>query len=184
MKNIQNDFIKAFDEYADALYRHTYFKVGNKDVAQDLVQDTFMKVWDSVREKHNANIKSWRALLYTALNRLIIDYYRKKKSASLDEILENDTYNHCEQLLSDEDNIHNFEKEFDAKKEVAMLYACLDKLPKQEKDIIILRFIDGLSGKEVAKILQISVASVHTKLHRAKKKLERMFDNINKNKSI
>ena len=88
--NNENDhearFLKAFDEYGDALFRHAYFRVSDREKALDLVQDTFTKTWSWVRGGHE--IETFRPFLYKVLNNLVIDEYRKRKESSLDELLD------------------------------------------------------------------------------------------------
>jgi len=82
----QKDFLKAYDELSDALFRHSFFRVSNKEVALDMVQDAFMKTWNHI--VGGKIIENYKAFLYHVMNNLIIDYYRKSKSSSLDVLLD------------------------------------------------------------------------------------------------
>ena len=79
-------YLRAFDEYADALYRHCYFRVSDPERAKDIVSDAFTKTWDYLVKGNT--IDNFKPLLYRTLNHLIIDEYRKKKTESLDSILD------------------------------------------------------------------------------------------------
>lgn len=82
----EREFTQAYEEHADALFRHCYFRVSNRERALELTQEAFMKTWDSVAQ--GKEINNYRAFLFRVLNNLIIDEYRKKKSTSLDALLE------------------------------------------------------------------------------------------------
>ena len=165
---LEQELSDAFDKYSDMLYRHALLRVSNAEQAEDLMQDTFMKCWDYAC-KHK-KVSNWRALLYKIINNLIIDYYRKKKSSSLDMLLEKEGVNDGSFTdLIDEPNIA---EQIDMANDIKILKENLNKLQQQDKDIVILRMIDKLSAKEVAKLLNITPNSVHVRLHRALKMLK------------
>lgn len=60
--NIEAQFLAAYDEWADAIYRHCFFRVYSKERAEELVQDTFMKTWQYL-EKGN-EVENLKAFLY------------------------------------------------------------------------------------------------------------------------
>ena len=81
-------FLKAFNEFNDALFRHAFLRVSNREKAIDLVHDTFTKVWAYLRKGHQ--VDNFRPFLYKVLNNLVIDEYRRRKESSLDALLEID----------------------------------------------------------------------------------------------
>jgi len=171
-EKLERELSQAFDEYADALYRHAFFRTSDAEQSQDLVQQAFMKAWDSARNA--GEVSNWRALLYKIMNNLIIDYYRKKKTLSLDKMLEEDEVPEgaIDGLVQDAD----FETKFDRAQDLERLSATLNSLQEQDKNIIIMRVIDNMPAKEVAKILDIKENAVHTRLHRALAKLKATFN--------
>ncbi len=169
----QDAFNKAYDDYADALFRHCMFRLSHRERAIELVQDTFMKAWDTAQK--GEKIKNWRALLYKYLNNLIIDEYRKKKQSSLDNLLEQDGIS---EGTFTELNSGSLSKEIDrvsAELDAIALHNAINKLKDNYRKVIILRFIDGLKVKEVAQILQESQNSVSVRINRAIKKLEQIL---------
>ena len=90
---IEQKFLKAYDEYSDAIFRHCYFRVSDREKAKDLTQDTFTKTWEYVLK--NGEVTDLRAFLYKVANNLIIDTYRKKKEDSLDDMMENSSFDIC-----------------------------------------------------------------------------------------
>src|SRR3990167_9783866 len=82
----EKEFLDAYQQYVDAIYRHCYFRVYNKDLAEDLTQETFIKTWKYIAE--GKEIKNIKAFLYRVAVNLIIDNSRKKIALVLDEVKE------------------------------------------------------------------------------------------------
>ena len=159
--------LEAYEAYADDIYRHCYFRLYNKETARDIMQETFCRVWNYIRE--GKEIKNMRAFLYRVANNLIIDEIRKKKEGSLDTIMETGVT--PEALIGEDDN----EKRI-LGKEVLML---IEELDESHRIIIVMRFIDELSPKEIANILDTSENSVSVRLHRGVQKLRELARNKN-----
>ena len=74
-------FFEAYEAYADAIFRHCYFRLNDRELAKDMMQEAFTRTWEYVQNGNNpTNI---RAFIYRVASNLIIDHYRKKKSYSL-----------------------------------------------------------------------------------------------------
>ncbi len=166
----KDEFAAAFEECADAMFAHCYFRLSNRERSLELVQDTFMKTWDYIQK--SGVIKNMRAFLYTTLNRLIIDEYRKKKSSSLDEILESETVSQTVIEKLSMDSREETENKLDTKASVRYLHRSLKKLSEKDANLVMLRYIDRLSAREVAKVLGMKAAAVNVAGHRALRKLK------------
>lgn len=164
-RNSQRDgFIAAYDAYSDAIYRHCFFRVSDEERARDLMQETFTKTW--VHLVHGNQIENLRAFLYRTANNLIIDYYRKKKTSSLDELLEN-TAGPAAQPASLAQN--HFEASF--------AIASLSQLDEIYRQVITLRYVDELPVKEIARILDEKENVVSVRLHRGLKRARALMNN-------
>ncbi|MEZ4103928.1 MAG: RNA polymerase sigma factor [Candidatus Paceibacterota bacterium] len=162
MEESQEDrFLKAFDEYNDALFRHAFIRVSNREKAVDLVHDSFTKVWTYIRSGHE--IDSYRSFLYKVLNNLIIDEYRKRKEISLDALLEADGVD--EGAFSDlsEDTVEALAATIDGRK----AFDLLNRLPDIYREVITLRFVDGLGPKEISDLVEESENVISVRIHRA-----------------
>src|SRR5690242_12894969 len=84
--DIEQQFLKAFDELSEPLFRHLYFRVYSKQRAEELLQDTFMKTWNYLRG--GKEVENLKAFLYRVANNLAIDESRKHKEQSLETLLE------------------------------------------------------------------------------------------------
>lgn len=156
--------MSAYDDYSDMLYRHAFYRVSKHEEALDLVQDTFVKTWEyMVKGNDLDNIK---AFLYSVLNNKIIDYYRKKKSTSLDALHE-EGFN----PRSDDG-----EERITESAEIQQIVGMLDKLQENYRDVIIMRYIDGLSPKEIADITGEKENTVSVRLNRAVNKMKEILE--------
>lgn len=152
----------AYDQYADAIFRHCYLRLGNRDVGKDLMQDTFIKAFQYAQKE--SSIENIRALLYRIANNLIIDYVRKAKESSLDALQEAG----FDPTGSDDTSLGmRLEQERVARE--------LVKLSHDDRQVITMRFVDGLKPQEIAKILDLSANVVSVRIHRALKELKTLL---------
>ncbi len=158
--NQEQAFLEAFDKYADALYRHSYFRVSDKERAKDLVSEAFTRTWDYLR-KGNI-VDDFRPFLYRTLNRLIIDEYRKRRTESLDALLDESEVPEgvFEELV--EGSREELELSLDAK-QVPLL---LEHMPEAYREVVVMRYFDGLMPAEIAAIVGDSVNTISVRIHR------------------
>jgi len=159
--NHEERFLKAFEEYSDALFRHAFLRISDRERAIDVVHDTYTKVWSYVRSGHE--IETFRPFLYKVLNNLIIDEYRKTKEASLDALLEIDGVDEG----SFDDLTSNTVESLAATLDGKQVFSMIGELPDVYKEVIILRFVDELGPKEISKLIEESENVVSVRLHRA-----------------
>jgi RNA polymerase sigma-70 factor (ECF subfamily) len=162
-------FLDAFEMHADALFRHAFFRISDRERAYDLAQDTFLKAWDYV--VGGGTIKQYKSFLYRILHNLIIDEYRKKKSGSLDELLEHEALAPAVEALLSEGSRQEVEEAFDQEVLVEKIRAHIPELPEEYRIALTLRFIEGLTPGEVAHIVGVSENVISVRLHRGIKKL-------------
>lgn len=167
------DYLEAFDTHSDALFRHAFFRLSSRDRAQELTQEAFLKTWDFLRK--GGDVRDFKSFLYRILNNLIIDEYRKKKSSSLDEILEDDT-GAFEARMS-EGSRADAETELDERMIGARIRERLEELPTMYREAVTMRFIDELSPKEIAELLGESENVISVRIHRGISKLKQLCAN-------
>jgi RNA polymerase sigma-70 factor (ECF subfamily) len=141
-------------QYADAIFRHCYFRIDDHDQAKDLMQQTFARAWEYSTQ--GKKIRNVRAFLYQTARNLIVDFFRQKKETSLDSLLEKGREFSGKTIENPEQHVEN--------KEIRGL---LLKLQQNDREIIVMRYIDGLKPKEIAEILEESANVVSVRLHRA-----------------
>jgi RNA polymerase sigma-70 factor (ECF subfamily) len=162
-------YLQAFEAHADALYRHAYFRLSDRERAYDLVQDTFLKAWDYVAG--GGTIRQYKSFLYRILHNLIIDEYRKKKSGSLDELLENESVAPIIEEMLSEGSVHETEQAYDDEALAEKIRSRIPDLPEDYRVALTMRFIDGLSTGEIAEMVGVSENVVSVRIHRGVAKL-------------
>ncbi len=159
------EFLDAYTLYADAIYRHCYFRVYNKDLAQDLTQETFIKTWKYISA--GKEVKNIKAFLYKVAVNLIIDNSRKKTALVFDDIKDKQV----------SVRLYSMEKSLIDGFEIKEIVKTLDDLEEKYRQVIVLRYINELSPPEIADILGISTNAVSVKLNYAMKKLREIVKN-------
>jgi len=163
-------FLKAFDEYNDALFRHAYMRISDREKAIDIVHDTFTKVWSYIRKGYE--IDSFRPFLYKVLNNLIIDEYRKKKEVSLDALLEVPGVDEGSFDDLSENSVEALAATIDGKK----AFDLIAELPVQYREVIIYRFVDQLGPREISELIEESENVVSVRIHRGLKLLRKKIE--------
>lgn len=169
-KSYEDHFLRAFDEYSDALFRHACFRLSNREVATDLTQETFIKAWEYLRK--GQEIREWKSFLYRILHNLIIDHYRRKKERSLDELLEKDSMRMNAHIATGSRTEH--EERLNDEQLIEKIRTLIPRLPEQQRIVLTLRYVDGFSPKEIASTTGISENVVSVRIHRAVKELRKL----------
>jgi RNA polymerase sigma-70 factor, ECF subfamily len=165
MESHEERYLKAFEDYNEALFRHASIRVSDREKAIDIVHDTFTKVWSYVRSGHQ--IDSYRSFLYKVLNNLIIDEYRKRKESSLDALLAVEGVDEGSFPDLTESTVEALAATIDGKQ----AFALLSELPDEYREVIIMRFIDELGPREISELIEESENVISVRLHRGLKLL-------------
>jgi RNA polymerase sigma-70 factor (ECF subfamily) len=143
-------FAQLYTLYFTPLYRYVYFRVTNKADADDLTQEVFLKAYTSF-QNYVPSSESPLPYFYTIARNMVIDHYRKKKT-----------------LVLNEDTLHQVpdtataspEDEAATKEEYLLIQTHVTYLPEDQQDALVLRFINGLSNKEIARVMKKSEVAV------------------------
>lgn len=160
MDNKETLFKELFAKNSEKIFHLCYGYTGSSDLANDLMQETFIKVWQNLDTFRNqSQISTWiyRIAINTCLSHLRVE---KKKIA--DEL--ND---HIIQTVADTVS----EKE----EQVEQLYKCIAQLEENER-IIITMVLDEIPYPEIAEISGISEGNLRVKIHRIKTKLTHLYN--------
>ena len=157
------DFIKLFNELSDAVFRHCYLRVSDREKARDITSETFTRTWKCISE--GQEIKNTRAFVYKIANNLIIDEYRKKKDSSLEALREGG----FDQGTDLGTRIHRLTE---GKEMLELLY----KIEGSYREVVIMRYIDDMTPKEIAKVLGESENAVSVRINRGIKKIRDILD--------
>jgi len=172
-KNDKEAFVKAYDLYVDQLYRFIYFKVGSREEAEDLCSAVFLKTWNYILENTLKDHKTLKALLYKIARNSIIDHYRKNKDR---ENISLNGDNGVEVI----DEKQSAARAMELKTDLLVLETKLPELKDEYREVIILRFVNELSIKEVAEILGKSKGNTRVLIFRALKALKELLESDEK----
>ena len=169
-KNIHNNLCneKKFNDFfrdnSSLLNNYIFYKCGNIDLSQDIVQDAFIKFWNNCHKIIPQKAKSY---LFTIANNLFLNEYSKSKVVSnyKNNLKKDYTIESPEFLLE--------EKEYGDR-----LKQAISNLSEAQRTAFLLSRIDGKKYKEIAEILNISVKAVEKRIHNALLNLRKEIGNI------
>lgn len=163
-----NAFAELYDAYVTKMFRFFAYKVGNRDVAEDLSSDLFLKLWEYLTADQVQDISSLNGLIYRMARNLVIDHYRHQagvKECSVDDIL------HLGVDTGELEKVH-------VQIEAAKLLNHIQSLKSEYQEVLLLRYIEELSIKEIAEVMQKKRGAVRVTLHRATKTLQQHIDTL------
>lgn len=147
--------------YQHRLLRYLLFLTGKREVAEDLFQETWMRVLlRGAQYNGNARFDTW---LFTIARNLVIDLSRKRTMASLDEMHETHQDERLFQIIADEPS--PLEK-FQARENSAEIAAVLLTLEPNYREVLVLRFHEELSLEEIAGLTRAPLSTVKSRLYR------------------
>jgi RNA polymerase sigma-70 factor (ECF subfamily) len=165
VKALEEQFLTAYQENADALFRHCLLRVRDREVARDIVQETFSRTWNYLAK--GKEVTHIRAFLYRVANNLIVDGARKKKAVSLDAMIDIDGFEVRDEHVQDPTELSG----------IRNALKLLDSLDDIYRIAITMRYMDEMSPKEIALILGVSENVVSVRIHRG---IERLSTLMNK----
>ncbi len=153
----------AHEDYGKKLNSYAFFRVSSRAISEDLVQDTFRKTWSYLVK--GGKIDVMKSFLYHVLKDLIIDEYRKRKSSSLDALMEKG-------FEPGEDNSQRLINILDGKRAILLIA----RLPEKYQKIMRMRYVQELSLKEMALITGQSKETLAVQIHRGLEKLKALYN--------
>ena len=167
--NLRKEFAKTYDDLSDALFRHCFFRLSDRERALDLMQETFIRVWN-VLANEREEIKNLKAYLYKTANNLIIDEYRARRETVSVEAMR-------ESGVDIKDESTTIETDVEVSIGFGHVFEVLQGLDEKYKDAVIMRYIDQLSLKEIASITGETVSNVAVRVNRGLKQVKELIEN-------
>ncbi|MEO6302235.1 MAG: RNA polymerase sigma factor [Bacteroidia bacterium] len=144
-----SEYNQCVDNHADGVYRFVLKQIKDKDVAKDIVQDSFEKMWRKIETIDGTKAKTY---LFTTAYHTLVDYIRKNsKSAKMNEV---------------DLNQHSHTSQYSDLKEV--LNQGLEQLPEIQKTVLLLRDYEGYDYNEIGEITQLTESQVKVYIFRAR----------------
>ncbi len=160
-------FGEIYNLYFKKIYRFIFYRVGHKEVAEDLAEELFLKAFGKIASiSDNKAFEGW---LYQIARNLVVDYYRQKKvTIALEEV---------ENTLEYETNVVDV---VNLEEQQRTLLKVLKELAPEQQIVIKLKFLEGLENGEIAELLHKSEGTIRVIQHRALIKLQELIRSFGK----
>ena len=144
-----DQYNKSVDQYSDNLYRFILKNIRDEDKANDVVQDSYEKLWLKVESVSFEKVKSY---LFSTGYHTMIDLIRREKKLTPFDDINNEDYSHNEQF-SDLNEI---------------LHKAINHLPEIQRSVLLLRDYEGYSYEEIGEITGLNESQVKVYIFRAR----------------
>jgi RNA polymerase sigma-70 factor, ECF subfamily len=159
-----DSFVHLYRLYLNPVYSYLYARLGNRQEAEDITSVAFERAWSSI--SRYAPTGSFKAWLFTIVNRSLADYYRSRKPApvevdTLADVLTDGSLGPEETVIASE--------------QVRHVMSVMSALSAEQQEIIALRFLGELRYKEIAEILGKREAAVKMAAYRGLDEMRRLL---------
>lgn len=159
-------FGRLYDHYIPQIYRFVLMKTNHRQEAEDLVHEVFLSAWQNL-DSYSPQGFPFSSWLYQIARNKVIDHYRlKKPTTQIENVDEN-----AVKILSAVE--HNLDTDLDLK----LVHEALSQLTPDQKDVIVMKFIEDLSHQEIATAMNRSEGAVRLLQHRAVNTLKDLLNN-------
>lgn len=168
LKGDTNSFAVLVDKYKDMVFSLALKVMKNREEAEEVSQDTFIKAYRSLKNfKGDSKFSTWlyKIAYHNCMDRLK-KISRKYNTDTIDEVVEN-------KISATDDVLQTIER----KERAEIIKECLNELPEDERSILWFFYFEELSLKEITEVTEYSENNVKVKLHRARKKLLAVIQN-------
>lgn len=153
------DFARLYEEYVDAVFNYCLFRVGDRNLAEDLTADTFERAWRA-RGRYQPDRAAFSTWLFTIARRVVIDRQRQNARRVLSPL-----------STQQRDENPSPEAQVEQNERRHTLYHLVRALPAHEQELIALKFGVGMTNRQMAQLLDKSESAVGSAIHRVIQKL-------------
>ncbi len=170
---------KWVDNYADALYAYTMARVNDRQLAEDIVQNTFLSAWKGRDTyKGQASEKNW---LYAILKNKIVDHFRKQATGPLTpDAGEGGQYfddnGHWTEAAAPQDWGQHTGQPLETKEFYSVLEKCKQKLKDIQQAVFVMKYMEDAEAEDICKVLNITPSNYWVLIHRAKLQLRKCLE--------
>ena len=159
----QQALVRIYDSYSQGLYRYAMRMLGNQDVAEDCVAETFSRFLQALQARRGPE-SFLQAYLYRMAHNWIVDHYRREPIQPVE--------------LTEEHRDENANPEVDTSQHLQKegLRIALRKLTPDQQQVIALKFLEGWDNEEIARSLKKPVGAVKSLQHRALASLQKILN--------
>lgn len=156
---------RYYKDLAPVMYRYIYYKVGDKELAEDLTADLFIKLYDNPEimiKRDKEGVKAW---LYRVAYNSVVDNSRRLKNKNK-QVLQNE---HFEIVNSEDSGLLESEIKDEEQKLVFALMAILDP---EDKELLMLRYGEEMKFSQIADIYKVEESTIKMRVYRTIEKLK------------
>ena len=168
-KGNDNALAELLHRHKERIFSTIFYLVRNQELAEDLFQDSFVKIITSLRKKQYDEQGKFLPWAVRIAHNLVLDHLRLQKNKKM--VRENDEWSPFDVMpvktLSPVDQIIHDEK-------VTAVRAMIERLPAHQREVVVLRHYAGLSFKEIAKLLDININTALGRMHYAVIEMRKM----------
>ena len=149
------------DQYSDGVYRFILKNIRDENMAQDIVQESYTRMWEKVK---NVTFEKARSYLFTTAYHTMIDVIRKEKRMT--------------RMEESHKNLQTSENQYSDLKEV--LNEAVSRLPEIQRSVVLLRDYEGYSYEEIGEITGLNESQVKVYIFRARTFLKQYIGSLDK----
>ncbi len=152
-------FNELVDKYSDNVYGFILKSIRDEEVAKDIVQESFERLW---KNKNKIDSNKSKSYLFTTAYHLLVDYTRKRKrekiidQSDVNTLFTSNSYSDLSEILN----------------------KAIERLPEQYKELVLLRDYEGYSYKEIGQICELSESQVKVYIFRSRKLLKEYLGKV------
>lgn len=166
------------ESWKDMVYNTSLGIVQNSEDAEDVTQEVFVQVYESVNQfKGDSKFSTW---LYRIAVTKSLDHLRKKKRKKRFAFVQS-LFGPNEEEVNHQPDFQHPGISMENKENAAVLFRAIEKLPDNQKTAFTLHKLEGLSYQEIAEIMETTVSSVESLMHRAKGNLKKFLTDYYQN---
>ena len=155
------------NEQKDRIFNYAFYHLKNREDAEDVTQDVFIRLWNHWPEIDRNKTTPW--LLRVTYNRCI-DIVRRRKN--YENRMQDSIHQSFENVIADQTRHNRPDAQMEISDTQRTLLKAMDLLPEKTKSILLLHYFEGLQYKTISEILDLNVSAVKTAVHRGKKVLK------------
>ena len=178
-KGDEKAYVELVNRYRDRLMNFVFQYLGDMELAEDIVQDTMLKLYQ--KKHYYKQIAKFSTWIYTIAKNLAFTELRRKKSRKITVLSQMNSNEKDYEIPSDQPEIgQEIQNEFALK----LIQAAIQGLPDRFKTIIILRDIEELSYEEISSILDVPLGTVKSRINRARLQLQAELQDLKQKEGI
>ena len=165
MRDSARDFARIFDEHRHGVHAYFLGRTGDRELAADLMQETFLRVWRRQSEVAGLDEDRLRAWIFTVARNLAIDTYRSRATGRATEaLLRRDATEQAPAYEQPEARAELTER-------IAVLDKAVNQLPEKLRATLTMHVVGGMSGVQIAEVLDEPAGTIRYRLSQARRQL-------------